>query len=274
MRNRVFEKTKHCETVSQVTNKHLTNFTNMSTKQTEMPKASLNTLELNITSVCNLRCTSCSHFSWLLPQVHPPTEQLLEQITTWATKLSAKTVRIQGGEPTLHPGLEEIIRHVCQVFEQPTIEIWTNGTTLRNGSFLPVENYHAKFHVSVHHDRFVVPQSVPVCRTLDRKKHELRYRVVEGKPVPIFASARGKCRCLHKTLLNGKLYHCAVLPFIAGYFKDIYQCDYVPATPDFTHEQLMEWLKQPNGELRSNACDICNVHGSKNLKRTLELPVL
>jgi len=226
-------------------------------QSTERRKLALEILEINITNVCNLKCTSCAHFSWLLPQVHPPIERLMEQITAWSEKLSVKTIRLQGGECTLYPQLEDIVSHVKTAFNDPQIEIWTNGITLEQGPPLSPGKYpKVRYSVSLHNDRTVVHPSVPVVRIHQRQAHELRYTVEDGKPVPI--RKPGQCVSMQKVLYNNRLYHCQNTAFMVNDFNDIYQCDYSPATLRMPHEELDIWAQQRCRHLNGNACRICN----------------
>ena len=58
---------------------------------------------------CNLSCTYCNEFDSSSPPV--PTEEMLHRIDLLA-QLGTSVITISGGEPLLHPDLDEIIRRI------------------------------------------------------------------------------------------------------------------------------------------------------------------
>ena len=58
---------------------------------------------------CNLSCTYCNEFDDFSRPV--PTEEMLRRIDRLA-ELGTSIITISGGEPLLHPQLDEIIRHM------------------------------------------------------------------------------------------------------------------------------------------------------------------
>ena len=60
---------------------------------------------------CNLACTYCNEFDAVSPPV--PTDEMLTRIDHLA-RLGTANVELSGGEPTLHPDLDAIIRRIRQ----------------------------------------------------------------------------------------------------------------------------------------------------------------
>src|SRR6187431_3290607 len=58
---------------------------------------------------CNLSCTYCNEFDDFSSPV--PTDEMLRRIDRLA-ELGTSIITISGGEPLLHPHLDEIIRHM------------------------------------------------------------------------------------------------------------------------------------------------------------------
>lgn len=58
---------------------------------------------------CNLACAYCNEFDAVSPPV--PLPEMLRRIDLLAA-LGTTIVTVSGGEPMLHPGLEEIVRHI------------------------------------------------------------------------------------------------------------------------------------------------------------------
>jgi wyosine [tRNA(Phe)-imidazoG37] synthetase (radical SAM superfamily) len=87
---------------------------------------------------CNLNCIYCEVGATASPvhqrAVYTSTQAIIEEITTFCTdprRLDAVDVFTvtAKGEPTLHRGLGEILRHIKRVTDKP-VAVLTNGTTL------------------------------------------------------------------------------------------------------------------------------------------------
>ncbi len=87
-------------------------------------------VELHITYRCNLSCVNCNRFSQIkTPHTEDMTLQDVIDFFTQATELNWNPdVLIIGGEPTIHPDFEEIIR-IARQFKGPQglVQVWTNG---------------------------------------------------------------------------------------------------------------------------------------------------
>lgn len=80
-------------------------------------------VELYITTKCNLDCNSCAQFSQFKSTwIDMPMEQIDKFISD--NKKKSLTVNILGGEPTVHPHLDEIILKLDRHF---TVMLATNG---------------------------------------------------------------------------------------------------------------------------------------------------
>lgn len=77
----------------------------------KLDKPYLRYLETHLCDHCNLNCKSCTHFC---PLVTEPTftdlEQYTKDIRTLSKKLAIRTIRLMGGEPLLHPQVNDFIR--------------------------------------------------------------------------------------------------------------------------------------------------------------------
>src|SRR5215510_10334967 len=58
---------------------------------------------------CNLACTYCNEFDAVSPPV--PLAEMLRRIDL-LSRLGTTIITISGGEPMLHPELDQIIRHI------------------------------------------------------------------------------------------------------------------------------------------------------------------
>ncbi|MFM9103622.1 MAG: radical SAM protein, partial [Cyanobium sp.] len=89
----------------------------------------LGVLRLSVTARCNLACPYC------LPDgVEPPGLLTLAQrlrLISAAVALGARSLRLTGGEPLLHAGLEELIAAVHALGERGLREIALTSTGVR-----------------------------------------------------------------------------------------------------------------------------------------------
>src|SRR2546423_7529883 len=58
---------------------------------------------------CNLACTYCNEFDAVSAPV--PLDEMLRRVDLLAN-LGTTIITLSGGEPMLHPGLDDIIRHI------------------------------------------------------------------------------------------------------------------------------------------------------------------
>jgi MoaA/NifB/PqqE/SkfB family radical SAM enzyme len=72
----------------------------------------LSSIDLYITTVCNLKCDSCFLGDDYFSQRVLMTPESAGAIATWAKQEGAHEVAILGGEPTTHPGLVSILHSV------------------------------------------------------------------------------------------------------------------------------------------------------------------
>jgi radical SAM protein with 4Fe4S-binding SPASM domain len=68
-------------------------------------------LKLEITDRCNSKCTFCHHGDIRLQKTTAMLFSTAARWFDWAARENIYSIRITGGEPTLHPDLEQICRH-------------------------------------------------------------------------------------------------------------------------------------------------------------------
>lgn len=90
-------------------------------------------ISYHITEICNLNCVSCLHF---IPISNNKKHRNLEVIKHELDLLSkhkniVNIFNIMGGEPTLHPQINEILFYARKVFPQTKIGLATNGVNTK-----------------------------------------------------------------------------------------------------------------------------------------------
>lgn len=104
-------------------------------------------VELDITYLCNLKCNSCNRSCSQAPEnagltLHDVRRFVLDSLSL---KKRWKRIRVLGGEPTLHPDFQEIVKELLRYKEKNKgckIEVVTNGfgaTVLEKLHSLPAE---------------------------------------------------------------------------------------------------------------------------------------
>lgn len=88
--------------------------------------------EVNITDHCNLNCVGCEHFSPLSKEKYIDTGDYERDCAQLGKLLNreAEGIHLMGGEPLLHPRINEIIEITRKYFTKGVIEIVTNGILL------------------------------------------------------------------------------------------------------------------------------------------------
>lgn len=125
-----------------------------------------------VTRNCNARCSFC-----LAPPdgAHPDTETLLHRIV-WLLSRGVSIFHICGGEPTIHPGLAQLIEHIHAQGGKPRLT--TNAIAIPD-TLLPVlRTTGTQVKVSLHGDRAHHNKMVGV-RSFEHTQRNIR-RLVEA----------------------------------------------------------------------------------------------
>jgi len=88
-------------------------------------------LRLSLTDRCQLRCTYCMPAEGvpLQPRASLLTDDELVRLTAVFVGLGVTSIRLTGGEPTLHPRLAELIRRLAALEPRPELSLTTNAVT-------------------------------------------------------------------------------------------------------------------------------------------------
>jgi cyclic pyranopterin phosphate synthase len=91
-------------------------------------------LRISITDRCNFRCVYCmpeEGMQWL-SRDSILTYDEIERLTRVAVELGIEEVRLTGGEPTLRPGLPDLVQRLSQLDDLRSLSLTTNGFLLRS----------------------------------------------------------------------------------------------------------------------------------------------
>lgn len=93
----------------------------------------LEDLRVSVTDRCNFRCLYCMPEEGLpwLAQPNLMTFDEIERLVRLLVRLGITEVRLTGGEPTLRPGLPDLIRRLSTIGELKSLSLTTNGYLLK-----------------------------------------------------------------------------------------------------------------------------------------------
>jgi len=89
-------------------------------------------LRISLTDLCSLRCTYCmpaEGLDWLTKAQRLTDDEFL-RLAALFVELGVTSVRLTGGEPTVHPTLPDVIARLAALQPRPELSLTTNGVTL------------------------------------------------------------------------------------------------------------------------------------------------
>ena len=88
-------------------------------------------LRISLTDACNLRCVYCMPEDMTFrPRHELLSDGELRRLITLFGRLGFRKIRFTGGEPTLRPGLVELVRHAVNTPGITSVGLTTNGVLL------------------------------------------------------------------------------------------------------------------------------------------------
>ena len=93
-------------------------------------KLQLGHFEAAIVSHCNMSCVGCNHMSPVAPKSFMDVEQLRKDLLAITSVAEFWKFAMLGGEPILHPRIDDMIEMAMSIPNIPEVAIITNGTML------------------------------------------------------------------------------------------------------------------------------------------------
>jgi GTP 3',8-cyclase len=91
----------------------------------------INYLRISLTDACNLRCVYCMPEQMTFrPRAELLTDDELRRLITLCGAVGFRKIRFTGGEPTLRPGLVDLVRHASRTPGIEKVGLTTNGVLL------------------------------------------------------------------------------------------------------------------------------------------------
>ena len=250
------------------------------TTQIEIHQVPVANLEMNVSYGCNLKCEYCTHLGRFMKGI-VPLDELLLWYQSWNTKIRPSNVRIMGGEPLLHPELEQIIYETREHWQDSQVELITNGLLLpkmRPSIFCALKEINAVVTVSRHFDdpyyNPMLQAGIDALRKYGIEPNVTQsnwfwmkcYRIDErGRTIPFQSDPEKAWKiCYVKnmctTLIDNCLYRCPQLGCYSYAVKKGFVpfddwkvvLDYNPLTPDCTQEELAAFM-------HGGVCEQCSI---------------
>lgn len=236
--------------------------------------------EINLVDHCNLNCQSCNHFSPIAKEWFLDVNQL-ENDLKQLQKLygyDINRVMLLGGEPLLHPKLDEVLRVSRECMPHTSIEIVSNGLLLpkMNGKFW---NLLHQLNISLVVTVYPVKFDYSYCKELTTQygvksnfgqaslNHDETVKTTYVMPIkdkPTFNPYLMYAKCAHANfcvvLREGRIYNCSFAANVHYYNQ--YFNKHIPDGAEVsldiytsTRKQIDDFLKKPNK--MCSHCDIC-----------------
>jgi hypothetical protein len=188
----------------------------------------LHHFEVHLTDHCNLNCKGCFHFSNLCKPNFADLDSYRSDLEAMAQKLRVTQMRLMGGEPLLHPQVNDFMRVTRECLPDTRICVLTNGILVTK---MPPEFWEtlAETNTMMLCDAYPIGLPVDEINALAEKygvelewtdDRNLFFNTpidLEGKQDPAleFRRCSGISNC--PNYRNGRLYPCARIAYIDAF---------------------------------------------------------
>ncbi len=192
-------------------------------------------VEYSVSYHCNLRCSGCSHMSPFIHRTFPSLESFVADIEKLGEGLHAVDIRLVGGEPLLNPEINAFVKAAKNVKIADTVMVTTNGLLLHrmNDEFWENVDF---VSVTLYPDALPREENIGLFKER-AKESNTRLRLfpsavfrttIVTEPHPrdwitgmIFKTCKNAHRYHCHMIHEGRLYKCAVPPFLPEYLSKI-----------------------------------------------------
>ncbi|TCL42572.1 glycosyltransferase [Harryflintia acetispora] len=240
-------------------------------------------LDYHLVDQCNLNCKCCSTFSPIAKNHFADPQSFKQDLRKLHDLVGDKVLQIHllGGEPLLHPEIEEFARIGREIFPYARIDFTTNGILvfkMSDSFWKTMKKYdialkYTQYPIDMDYkkmEEYVIERGVNVFSAGGQEA--IRYfRRIPLNTKGTFNSWNSYLRCPYTDcaqLRDGKLYHCPVPPFydtlnehmekdgITGKFR-LSNLDYVDLNQATDGKEIMEFMA--NAQPFCQYCDMNNI---------------
>ena len=232
-------------------------------------------LEYSVADHCNMRCRSCSHMSPFIARRFATPESFQADIDRLGEVYRAKRLQLLGGEPLLNPNLVEFLKIARQSEITSQVALTTNGVLLprmKEDFWENVDAVTITVYPSVNLPDAVLAyaraKATETGTALNIRKRPYFRRTMLTEP----NDSRTKtslifktCKSAHKyhchLLYEGRLFRCAVPPFLPEYQSALNQNGYDSSTDALYIHESRDLFNDLKGFLLDprplSACQYC-----------------
>jgi len=134
-------------------------------------------VEFNITNVCNLACTGCNRFNHMNLTGYEDWKKHREAYKNFSKHVEISEVHVLGGEPLMHPMINEILDDVRSWFPEQQLRIVTNGLLVHKikGFLDAVKRNNVSMNIYIHNREWRIPVYEKLCEAT-KEKIRLKWR--------------------------------------------------------------------------------------------------
>jgi uncharacterized Fe-S cluster-containing radical SAM superfamily protein len=235
-------------------------------------------LEVHASHACNLKCLSCSHYSYSTFKKHATLDDFENQFNNWSKKIKPSIFRVLGGEPFLNKQLDKFLFLIKKYFKSSKIVLVTNGLLIKkfeidlefikkNNVFLVVSLHsnHQEYKQTLNESIDYLKKNNVAYSIVDSiKKWRLAHKVINNTITPFYDNDKRKswecCPAKNcKQLYENKIYKCPQTTYLKIVTKykvhedfDI-MLKYKPLEIDSTLEEIKNFWNLEEEDI----CSLC-----------------
>jgi MoaA/NifB/PqqE/SkfB family radical SAM enzyme len=240
-------------------------------------RVSLGNIEYHLTEHCNLNCAGCIHFSSVADEEFADLQMFKNDMRRLSEILNGNiaSVHLLGGEPLLHPQIEEFLVYTRSLLPKTHVHIVTNGilllkmpgsfweTVKATNSIIKITAYPIKLNTDAirkkaeeYRVRLIVQEHIQ--ENWDKLVYDLEGRLDPEESFILCPRSNGGCVRLYK----GRLYPCTVVGNAEHFNKRFNQklihteADSIDIYSNVTPEDIFSFLANPVPFCRF--CDVKN----------------
>ena len=251
-----------------------------------LPRHFIEHLDFHLVDHCNLNCKCCSTYAPIAKEHYADVKSFEKDLKKLHDLIgdSVSQIHLLGGEPLLHPRLEDFIRIARKIFSQARIDVTTNGILVfkmpsslwRTMTECNVALKYTQYPINLDYNKMVeYVKGFGVYVFSAGGKDPIKYfRRIPLKASGVNNAWKSYIHCAYTdcaTLRDGKLFHCPIPVFyqlfnecmkkeaMNGRFQ-LSSLDYVDLYQVSTKEDVMKFM--------SNAqpfCQYCDMKCSTNV---------
>ena len=235
-------------------------------------------LEYHLVDSCNLKCAGCSHYSSLLNKLtYKSVDQINNDLTLLKNKIGDNLgwLRLLGGEPLLHPNINDCLLIIYNIFPNTRLIIVTNGLLVNKMSqtFYDIcKKYNIEIKIT---DYNILDLKNTI---LNLKNYGIKTSIYKSNSIWKYQCIKKNneitdyfSKCTYKNMCNnynnGKIYLCPRIAYINifnNFFNENIQLDesdYIDINEINSYEELQDKLKKLTPHFCYHHCNPTPING-------------